>query len=172
MVSRSSRAERKIALVVKPTPAQLAAARTAVATLNDDALAAEQIAKKFAELGWSLDDATKAVATARSRIKKAASKIKTKEEIGVGLARLNEIYKSAAFAQDGKTALAAEKERCKLLALYDKIEERETATVDREKDEARRWLESALTDVENVGSLGLDDLARIAVYRIVGKETS
>ncbi|MBR5242784.1 MAG: F0F1 ATP synthase subunit epsilon [Thermoguttaceae bacterium] len=115
---------------------------------------------------------TKAVATARSRIKKTATRIKTKEEVGVGLARLNEIYKTATLAQDGKTALAAEKERCKLLALYDKIEERETKTVDREKDEARRWLESALTDVENVGSLGLDDLARIAVYRIVGKETS
>lgn len=161
-------------MIAKPTPAQLAAARTAVATLNDDALAAERLLETSQEegWGWSPDDATKAVATARSRIKKAASKIKTKEEIGVGLARLNEIYKSAAFAQDGKTALAAEKERCKLLALYDKIEERETATVDREKEEARRWLESALTDVENVGSLGLDDLARIAVYRIVGKETS
>ena len=161
-------------MAAKPTPAQLAAAQSVVSTLNDDALAAEQLLETSQEMGWewSLGDAAKAVATARSRIKKAATRIKTKEEIGVGLARLNEIYKTATLAQDGKTALAAEKERCKLLALYDKIEERETATVDREKDEARRWLESALTDVENVGSLGLDDLARIAVYRIVGKETS
>lgn len=87
---------------------------TILATTRDEATAANKIATN---LHVPTSDIPNLIRAARKRIINAASYDAT-EELGLSLERLDTIYGKAIADEDYKTALAAQKERNKLLALY------------------------------------------------------
>lgn len=70
------------------------------------------------KLGVDADEAGPAVEAAKQKIANAAAFDRT-AEAGTAYVRLQDIYSRAIKAQDTKTALAAQKELNRLLALYD-----------------------------------------------------
>ncbi len=113
-----------------------------------------------------------ALLEARRRITLAADYNRV-DEIGTAYVRLNEVFRRALAIQDNKTALAAQRELCKLLRLYDAVspaaggaggaaDDRTAATED-----AARARAHLVTLGLGEADESLTELARLAVLRIV-----
>lgn len=135
--------------------------RNACLASENDALVVETTMES---LGLDESDANALVRAIRRDVEKSAN-VDPEKALGVAIARLNALYSAAIDRQDSKTALAAVKEMNKLVALYNRIADREEKSEDVEKTRARAILESAAGKA-NAG-LDLDDLARIVVDRFV-----
>lgn len=135
--------------------------RNACLASENDALVVETTMES---LGLGESDANALVRAIRRDVEKSAN-VDPEKALGVAIARLNALYSAATNRQDSKTALATVKEMNKLVALYNRIADREEKSEDVEKTRSRAILESAVGKA-NAG-LDLDDLARIVVDRLV-----
>lgn len=165
--SAKSKTPARITTPTNPTGEELerkAAVRGIVLTVNDDELAAWLVEKKYSMTRAAAEQLIKEI-----RVEITASAAgNRREKLGETLARLNEIYKTAIKTMDAKTALAVAKELSKTQRLYNTYEDKETAIIDVEKENARQILE---TVIEGGEKMTLDELAKAIVYRLIQAET-
>ena len=165
--SAKSKTPARITTPTNPTGEELerkAAVKGIVLTVNDDELAAWLVEKKYSMTRAAAEQLIKEI-----RVEITASAAgNRREKLGETLARLNEIYKTAIKTMDAKTALAVAKELSKTQRLYNTYEDKETAIIDVEKENARQILE---TVIEGGEKMTLDELAKAIVYRLIQAET-
>lgn len=165
--SAKSKTPARITTPTNPTGEELerkAAVKGIVLTVNDDELAAWLVEKKYSMTRAAAEQLIKEI-----RVEITASAAgNRREKLGETLARLNEIYKTAIKTMDAKTALAVAKELSKTQRLYNTYEDKETAIIDVEKENARQILEVV---IEGGEKMTLDELAKAVVYRLIQAET-
>ena len=139
-------------------------------------LARSAIADAVGKLGLAPDQAATAIAEARTRIQIAAQWDRN-EQLGTAMVRLNDCYRRAMAVQDTKTALAVQRELNRLMDLYRRAEEGNSAS--KQEADAKDAMAAEIAAARaHLAPLGLGDvdtplaeLCRLTVLQVLHGKT-
>ena len=137
-----------------------------IVLLMASGMTGDELKDAAGKLEITTDDVEKVIRDARRKIHKAA-KVNQAQAIGTALARLNDIYRRALQANDGRTALQAQKELNKLQDLYHGPTKSSTTSTDKASNIELEKIKAHLIPLALAdGSYPLAEHARLAAELI------